>query len=158
MKIKADELSITKYKTIHNHFYCFKHSGPTPSDPEFIVQVDGIKITGKNMKFIVKFMTLVFIGIASAMDAAGNSIEAAFLGALVWQSSDETIATVATNDAGQIVVTPTGKAGTVQISVTGDSDPTTPEGFAGMVELTFLPGEVTTVNLSVETGPDIQPA
>jgi len=108
------------------------------------------------MKFLVKFMTLVVIGIASALDAAGNTLDASALGALTWQSSDPSIATVETNEAGQVVVKPTGKAGTVQISVTGDSDPNTPEGFAGMVELTYLPGEVTTVTLSVDTNDNVQ--
>ncbi len=155
MKIKADELTINKTKVVHNHFYPIC-SGPQPSDPEFIIQVDGIEIKGKNMKFIVKSMMMVIIAIASAFDSAGNAIDITALGALNWQSSDPSIATVGTNDAGQTVVIPTGKAGTVQISVTGDSDPNTPEGFAGMVELTFLPGEVTTVALSVETNDAVQ--
>lgn len=107
------------------------------------------------MKFLVKFMTSVIIAIASVTDAAGNAIDTALLGTVTWASSDESIATVGQNESGQIVVTPTGKAGTVQISVTGDSDPTTPEYFVGLVELTFLPGEATVVNLTVETGDNV---
>lgn len=154
MKIKTKLLVQNFHKHVHFHSSQINFAS-SPSDVELNIQVEGITIVGKEMKFLVKFMTSVIVAIASVADAAGNAIDAALIGAVTWASSDESIATVGPNEAGQIVVTPTGKAGTVQISVTGDSDPTTPEGFVGLVELTFLPGEAAVVNLTVETSDNI---
>ena len=106
-------------------------------------------ITGVNMKYLATFMTLIPLMIASAADAAGNVIDLALIGTVVWSSSDETIATIEAQADGSVIVKPTGKAGTVQISATGDSDPNTPEGFVGLIEITYLAGEVAVVNLQV---------
>lgn len=152
MNIKTKRL----IQHFHKHIYIdCPHSTLPPPSVEFAIKIGGLSIVGKEMKFLVKFMTLVTIAIASATDAAGNAVDTALLEVVTWASSDESIATIDLNEAGQIVVTPTGKAGTVQISATGDSDPNTPEGFAGMVELTFLPGEVAVVNLSVATNDNV---
>lgn len=110
------------------------------------------------MKYLAQFMTTVLLALAAVTDSAGNALALDALGPLTWASSDESIATVSVNEAGQAVVTPTGKAGTVQISVTGDSDPDTPEFFAGSVTITYLPGEASNVTLQIVDNPAVTAA
>lgn len=131
------------------------HTASPPADAVLQLQVAGHTIEGQQMKYLAKFMTLVTVALAAVADAAGNPIALEALGALTWGISDESIATLTVNGDGTVTVNPTGKAGTVQVTVQGDSDPNTPEGFAGLLELTYLPGEANTVTLQIVGNPDV---
>lgn len=123
----------------------------TPPKP--VNGVIEVKIAGKHfvegirMKITALFMQVFLLTIIAARDAFGNVLDINALGNVAWASSDPTIAAILVNDDGSVSLMPTGKAGTVQVTAIGDTDPNTPEGFVGMIEFTFLPGEVVSIEL-----------
>ena len=124
-------------------------SPPRPADG-----VVGIKIAGKQslegirMKFTALFMQVLLLTIVAARDAFGNVLDINALGTVLWDTSDPTVATIVSNQDGSVTLQPTGKAGVVQVTAKGDTDPNTPQGFVGFLEVTFLPGEVVAIDLS----------
>ena len=125
------------------------HAQPCqPARVAFTCFYRGGIFTGENMKVIERVGVLLLFAIAAITDAFGNPLDVALAKISVLESSDETIATASFNEAGQIQVNSTGKAGKVQITLRGDSDPTTPDFFIGIIDIEFLPGEAKTVEFA----------
>ena len=143
------------------HRVCIEEVPGTPLPPAD--GIIGITIAGRTMiegiemKFTAIFMQVLLLSIIAARDAFGNVLDVTSLGAVAWSVSDESIAIIVTNADGSVTLQPTGKAGTVQVTARGDTDPNTPQGFIGMVEVTFLPGEVVAIDLGVAPVPVEQP-
>ena len=128
----------------------------TPPKP--VNGVIEVKISGKHfvegirMKITALFKQVFALAIIAARDAFGNPLDVNALGSVAWATSDPSIANIVINQDGTVSLVPTGKAGVVQVTATGDTDPNTPEGFIGIAEFNYLPGEVVAIELAATPG------
>jgi hypothetical protein len=137
-------------------FNARKRHHRAPFSVEIIIQSGDILIKTRT-KIYMKFskLAVVLLAIGAAFSATGAVIENALLGLVAWSSSDDSIAFIRTDKEGNAYLVSTGKGGKVVVFATGDSNPDTPDGFSGSVELEFEADEVATVTV---TGVLIDPA
>lgn len=84
-------------------------------------------------------------------DSQGNLVTGVQLDNLQWSCSDLEIAVISIRDGLPPALVPQGVAGTVTITVTGDSDPTTPQYFTNSVTVEFYTtDEVASVGILLE--------
>jgi hypothetical protein len=141
-----------KHKKRHRKKHCCRSAKPASSRPvpiglELLITIGDLTIRGKNMKLNVPALTLIALAIGQVFGALGKVLDHATLGLLTWVSSDPSIADIKFDVDGKPYLVPTGKAGTVFVTVTGDENPDTPQTFSGQLEVTFAEDEVATVDI-----------
>lgn len=125
-----------------------KCSTVQPLTVDIIVKIRGITSNGFNkMKMKVPFLSLIALSIGAVFGVSGRLVEAAALGELTWNVSDPSIATIQHDAAGNVYLQPTGKSGSIVVFVTGDSDTSTLQAFAGTLEVEYLDDEVAVVEI-----------
>jgi hypothetical protein len=96
---------------------------------------------------IVAFKSVLLLAVVSAMDSNNNIIQNPELGPQVWTSSNPEVAEIRHGSGGEVFLVGTDVTGTTTVTVSGDSDPSTPLSYNGAITVTFLPDEVTVVEL-----------
>jgi hypothetical protein len=77
------------------------------------------------------------LAIGSAFNAALDQVDASLVGKCNWFISDESVAVLRTDEDGSLYLMPTGKPGSVAVSVHGDSNQYFPNGVTGSLEFEF---------------------
>lgn len=99
------------------------------------------------MKMNVPALSSILLTIGAVFGVQGAVIDPASLGLLSWLVSDPSIASVRFDSERKAYLVPTGKPGTVIVTVSGDQDPSTPQTFSGQLEVTFADAEAAVVDI-----------